>query len=224
MFTAISTIFASVGLIYGLLLPLFLSVVLAFFMMVSLHQSGARPAGTGKALYCYLQQSFGILLMALSGLPSIESILNGKPFAANTYMALLILFTVGGLIFLWHDFAVRSVQEPSRAVPYVIYFYTFRFLGFVLAILAFLSLLLSMLLGPRPLPVDFWVSPVVLFLFGTVLTWSTHNEPLDQTPFRSLALGSHMKPMMPAIARKAIAQARIVTALKGRGRSKSKKK
>ncbi|MEN9560983.1 MAG: hypothetical protein RIQ56_256 [Candidatus Parcubacteria bacterium] len=225
MFTAISTIFASVGLLYGLLLPVFLAMLLGFFMMVSLHVSSARPAGTAKALYCYLQLSLGILLMSLSGLPAIESIFNGEPYSTNTYLALLIIFTVGGLIFLWHDFHVRSVPETSRMVPFVIYFYTFKFLGYVIGTLAFLSLLLTMLLGERPLAPDFWVSPMVLILFGALLSWSTHTEPADHVPFRSTPLGTHHHKPILALARKTVVKPKALPmpkAAKARGKKRRK--
>ena len=70
MFEAPSALFSMTGIVYGLVLPLLVLHVIAMLFIPGLAASGVKVMGLGKAIYCFLLQALGILLMTLGGLPA----------------------------------------------------------------------------------------------------------------------------------------------------------
>ena len=137
MFEAPSVFFSMVGIVYGLILPLvILHLIAVLFIPVMVSGTGAKVVGSGRAIYCYLLQALGVLLMTLGGLPAVYGVLAREPYDSSTYLALLIVFSAGGLTFLWHDHLVRTVDSASRSVPHAIYFFTFKVIGYLLTLLS----------------------------------------------------------------------------------------
>lgn len=176
MFEAPSALFSVVGIVYGLVLPLVVLHVIAMLFIPGLAGSGVKVMGLGKAIYCFLLQALGILLMTLGGLPALYGVLAREPYESTTYLALLIVFTAGGLTFLWHDNLARTIDAPSRAVPHAIYFFTFKVLGYLLTLLSAVSLLLTMLLGTADTTGRWWIMPVLLLAYGLLLSWCTRHD------------------------------------------------
>jgi len=143
--------------------------IFALLLLPALLPQGARPAGAAKALYCYLMQTLGIFLMTGAGLPALYAVLMELPFDARTFILLLITFALGGILFLRHDSAVQSVDTASRAVPRVLFQYTFRILGFGSALVALYSILLTLLFMQQPLPDRWFVFPAILLGYGLLL-------------------------------------------------------
>ncbi|MBI1812937.1 hypothetical protein HY285_05160 [Candidatus Peregrinibacteria bacterium] len=180
------------NLVYGIVATVGVLELLTLGFIPALLQRDATPKAVGKAIYCYLMQMFGILLMTLSGLPAVGSVLAGLSYSSSVYLALLIIFTLGGLIFLWHENVSHAIDEASRAVPFAIYYYTFKTIGFVLMSTTLLFLILTMLLHQIELEPTWWVSPTIFFFYGGLLSWSTRwpyghhlnfeNSPLSLRP------------------------------------------
>src|SRR3989344_1694294 len=164
------------GIVYGLVLPLLVLHVIAMLFIPGLAASGVKVMELGKAIYCFLLQALGILLMTLGGVPAMYGVLAREPYESTTYLALLIVFSAGGLTFLWHDHLARTVDAPSRAVPHAIYFFTFKVLGYLLTLLAAVSLLLTMLLGTADMTGKWWIMPVILLGYGLLLSWCTRSD------------------------------------------------
>ena len=110
------SIFGSAGLLYGLLLPLITIVLFTLIAIPSFLSSSKNIDGVSKAVYCYLSQLVGILLMTLGALPTVFAVLAGTPLSTPTYLSLLATFSAGGLTFLWHDALVQTVASSARAV------------------------------------------------------------------------------------------------------------
>lgn|SRR3989338_8341028 len=177
MFDAPSSFFGAVGIFYGLILPfMLLQIITLLFIPSIVLGGGGKVFSVGKAIYCYLLQSVGILLMTLGGLPAIYGVLARQSYDSTTYLALLIVFAVGGFTFLWHDHLARTVDGTARAVPHAIYLFTFKMLGYLMSMLSGISLLLTILLGSQNPTAEWWVMPTILLFFGLLLTWCTRFE------------------------------------------------
>lgn len=176
MFDVPSSLLGMVGAVYGLVLPLLLLNLIALLFIPSLMRGGVQAMSVGKAIYCYLLQIVGVLLMTLGGIPAIYGVLARETYTSNTYLALLIVFACGGFTFLWHDHTVRMTDAPSRAVPHAIYVTLFKLLGYLLTLVSALSLLLTMLLGYDTVLPNWWIMPSITLFYGLLLTWCTRSE------------------------------------------------
>lgn len=171
-------------------LPLGILAVFVLLFIPSMLSPGAKPAGVGKAVYCYGLQGVGIFLMSIGGLPAVYGVvekfaLGTESYATETYLALLLLFATGGLLFLWHEQAADKIDAASAAVPAVLFWFTFKAVGFVLTVSSGLTLLLTMLLV-KPLPPEWWVRPAVLLVYGLLLSWCTRApKAAPRTVFQS---------------------------------------
>ncbi|MDB4978403.1 MAG: hypothetical protein JWM56_589 [Candidatus Peribacteria bacterium] len=161
-----------------LFIPLMLTHLLVLVFIPSILTPGSKPAAIGKAIYSYLMQTFGIILMSASAIPALRSVLSGavQPLGAKYYLALLIVFATGGLVFLLHEHMARTIDETSKAVPYAIYFYTLKIIGFLATVLAALALLSLMLLGVANTMPDWWIMPVIALAYGLILSWCTQVQ------------------------------------------------
>lgn len=164
------------GLISVLLGILFLLLIFCLVLATSLSREAARPQAVGEAVYCYLVQSVGIILMSISAVPTLYSVLSRSPLHSLTYAALLFVFSIGGLIFLWHDYLVSRLPAPSRSVPEAIYLSMWKFIGFTLLVFALLSIILNILLQ-SPVHMSSIVLHSLLALYGLVLWWTTQSFP-----------------------------------------------
>lgn len=168
------TIFGFIGTFYGLVIPLIIILSLTLLYIASLNHAGSKPRAVGEAIYCYLLHAVSVLLMTIGALPTVYSVFAGIAYTGRTYVALLLVFACGGLLFLLQDQAVRSLEAASKAVVESVYLLTLKIIGNLLTLLSALSILLSIILG------DFdggwWVTPFVLLLYGMLLSWTTRND------------------------------------------------
>ncbi|MDO8648914.1 MAG: hypothetical protein Q7R81_03960 [Candidatus Peregrinibacteria bacterium] len=183
MSAAPASLFGVVGILYGVLVPLAILGVIAIVFIPSIHIPGAKPWAVGKAIYCSFMQALGLLLMTIGGLPAVYGVLARQPYESVIYIALLLVFSAGGLTFLWHDHLLRSVDENSRSVPSAIFFLMFKVLGYGSVLFAALSLVLTMLLGFEE--EEWWVMPTIMLLYGLLLSWCTRFEAHAPQSFRS---------------------------------------
>ncbi len=171
---ALFTIFGFLGTYYGLGLPLFILLSVTLIYIASLNHPGAKPKQVGEAVYCYLLHAISVLLMTIGALPTVYSVFAATQYTGRTYVALLLVFACGGLLFLLQDQAARNLESASKAVVESVYMLTLKIIGNVLTLLSALSILLSVIM------VDFapswWVTPFVLLLYGMLLSWTTRDD------------------------------------------------
>ncbi len=188
------------SMLAGAVLPVTVAAMLVLLFIPSLLAPGARPSGVGHAIYCYAMQGVGIFLMTAGGLPALSSVLrtltgNADGYFTETYLALLLLFATGGLLFLWHEQMAGKIESASAAVPAVIFWFTFKIVGLFLAVTSALSLLLTMLLVAE-LEGDWWNQPLLLLLYGALLLWCTRMPAYNGRRFQSAPMvTSHAKPV-----------------------------
>lgn len=173
-------LFSGIGLFYGLTLPVAGALLFSFLLIPAIHVSGAKPLNVCKAIYCYALQALGIFFMSITGLLAIYGVLAGTVYSdSNTYLGLLLVFTTGGLLYVWHDTVARSVDAASRSVPHAVFVFTFRLVGMLISVFSILSLFLTMLLRPITADVVWWVQPVMFLFYGLILCWCTWEVPGD---------------------------------------------
>ncbi|MBI2524033.1 hypothetical protein HYW11_02355 [Candidatus Peregrinibacteria bacterium] len=181
------------GLVSILLSILFLILIFSLILATSLTREAAKPQAVGEAVYCYLVQSVGIVLMSIGAVPTLYSVLSRTPLQSLTYAALLFVFSIGGLIFLWHDYLVSKLPAPSRAVPEAIYLSMWKFIGFTLLVFSLLSIILNILLQGA-FPSSSLALHGILALYGLVLWWGTQRP----APSQGFSPKSAVRPPAPA--------------------------
>jgi hypothetical protein len=191
MESPLSALFSTVGLAYGLMLPVVLMQLLAILFIASLLRPGSSTRSVARATYCYLMMGVGILLMTTAALPTTASVLAGASYSPATYVALLVLFGAGGLVYLWHEQWAHTIDGASSAVPSLIFFYVFKIAGILATLLAALSVILTLILGGGS-DSGWWVLPLSIFFYGLILSWCTRAERAPRSLFRSNPLMAGM--------------------------------
>lgn len=173
-----SETFQTVGLIYGLLLPLGFFVLMALLALPAMLRPGMNIGALIKAIYACLGQTFGIMLMTAGGLPALHSVLSQNPLSPESYLGLLLVFATGGIVYLMHDSLLRTIDAPSKLLPATMLYYTWKFLGLFIAVLASLSLVLQLLAySTIPAAEGWWAMHVVMLAYGLILSWFTLPSP-----------------------------------------------
>ncbi len=201
------------GLVYAVLLPLLILPVFAMLFFPSMQVPGARSFAIGKAIYCHVLMALGLLLMTVSALPALyavcERLLTGQDrFSTEIYVALLLLFAAGGLTFLWHESKAMTIDEPSRRVVGTVFWFLWKTVGYLLMLIAVMAFFLTMLLTRESFAGTWWIMPVLLFVYGGLLSWIT-RLPAPVSEFRSapMVTSSASMPMKTAVAaKKAVAK------------------
>ena len=170
----LSTIFGFIGSFYGLVVPRLIIFFLSVLFIASMMNPGAKPKAVGEAIYTYLMHGASVLLMTIGALPTVFSVFAGVAYTGRTYIALLLVFACGGLLFLVQDHALQSLDAASKAVAEAVYLTTLRVIGNLLALLSALSIFLSIVLAS--FQVGWWVTPFVLLLYGMLLSWCTKGD------------------------------------------------
>lgn len=160
--------------LYLFVLPVILGQVLALLFVPSMLKSGAQTQAIGRAVYSYIGQSVGILLMAAAALPTFYAVLARDAYPNSVYIAFLFVFAFGGMTFLWHDYLSSTVDPTSRQVPFLIHFYTWKLVGLLLLLFSSLSLVLQVVFvqGGLEQAVS-WELHLVSMIFGLALCWCT---------------------------------------------------
>lgn len=179
----LSVFFSATGVVYGLFVPLVIVQLLLLLFIPALLRSGASVKGIAEASYCYIMMTIGVVLMTLGAIPTIYSVLGGYVFDGSVYIGLLLVFAFGGAVFLWHEQECRLIDSNSRAVPAAVFVTMFKIVGRLLAILAALSLVLSIILRTTT-EYGWWVTPFIMLVYGLLVTWVTRadkSKPIFQS-------------------------------------------
>lgn len=183
----LSTIFAFIGSFYGLVVPLLTVTFLTILFFAGMQAQGAKAKAVGEAIVCYLMHAVSVLLMTIGALPTVFSVFAGIAYTGRTYVALLLVFAAGGLLFLIQDQAARGIDAASKSVIEAIYMNTIKLIGNLVALLAALSLLLSIVLAS--FSAGWWVAPFVYLLYGLLLSWCTRDDG-DLAFFKSMQMAT----------------------------------
>jgi len=190
MFSAtFNTMFGFIGVFYGVLLPLVLIQFLALLFIPTLLNHKGDAIEAGKAIYCIILQGLGLILLTTGSIPTVYSVLSGNLLQDRQYLALILIFAVGGFLFLWHDYLLLSVDKSVRVIPQTILFFAVRLVGIAAIVFSVLSLVLSALLQQGPLEPTWWIIHTIVFIYGTLLWWCTSFDHLGKDLFKTGPFG-----------------------------------
>lgn len=182
----VSTLFAF------LLFPTAVMFVMSIALIPCLLSPGIRIGSAIKALYCYIMQTIGVAMMTAGALPAIYGVLDkfsagADRFSAEVYLTLVIFFSIGGVIFLWHEQMTGHVDDESRMVPALLFWYTFKAIGNVVILIGLSSFTFMMLLT-KSLDGSWWIIPVIAVLYGLLLSWCTKTSSVPSGDFSLVPL------------------------------------
>ncbi len=194
--SSLDALFQNVGLPYGMLLPVAVVSLLALVALAGIMRGG-NAWDIAYATYCYFAEAIGIILITTGSLPVLLAVLTGQLLSSDTYIGLLFVFAIGGILFLWHDTKLRAIDASAKVVPGALFFFSWKLIGLLLASFALLSLILSVVI--ETIQLQSAVMHVTVLLYGVVLSWFTqvHQSSMASVTTRSLT------PMVPAMALKA---------------------
>ncbi len=170
--------------VFGLIIGVVVLQLAAFFLLARLIESSPKPHETGRAIFGYIMLAVGALLMCLSAITALMGILGQSSFNAEVYVGLVLIFTVGGLLYLWHDYRLREVPQECRRVPGIIYFFAMKAIGQLALVLSVLYFSLSFTLAGNQAE-RWWSMPLSIFLFGFFLTWLTGEAAAKKAPVKA---------------------------------------
>ncbi|MDD3897021.1 MAG: hypothetical protein PHU04_04265 [Candidatus Peribacteraceae bacterium] len=173
-------IFTFMQTVFGLILGVVALQLIAFFLLARLLESSPKPRETGRAIFGYIMLAIGALLMCVSAITALMGVLGQTNFNTEVYLGLVLIFTVGGLLYLWHDYRLREVPQECRRIPEIIYFFAMKAIGQLSLVLSVLYLSLSITLAGNQAE-RWWSMPLAIFLFGFFLTWLTGESAPRKT-------------------------------------------
>lgn len=194
--SSLDALFQNIGVPYGMLLPVGVVSLLALVALAGMIRGG-NPWEIAYATYCYFAEAIGIILITTGSLPVLLAVLTGQLLNNETYVGLLFVFAVGGILFLWHDAALRSIDASSKAVPGALFFFSWKLIGLLLASFALLSLILSVVI--ETVQLQSAVMHVTVLAYGVALSWFTQVNGRARPSVTTRTL---MVPQMPAMALK----------------------
>jgi len=167
---------------YGIVLPV-VSLVLFFLLCVpAFLRSSARPMDIARAAFHCLAQSVGIVFMIAGSLPALQVVISNQALNATSYMGLLIVFAIGGLLFLWNDVQLKHMSVASKEIPETLYFYAWKFIGLIVVLFSGISIALTLLFSPMTFQTGQWMMHVILFFYGLLISFFTLTRPHITAP------------------------------------------
>lgn len=168
---SLSAMFQAVGLSYGWSMPALLLIGLAI-LTIAVSHDGGKPSERLRALYCHLIEFIGVLLMTAGALPALFAVISRQPLTQITYVGLMIVFAVGGLLFLWHDARRHEVPAAARETADALFLNLWKLTGALVVVFTSLSFLLKVMLVAERTN-GWWVTHLTMLLYGLVLCWFT---------------------------------------------------
>lgn len=182
MSMSLASLIQSSVMTYAILLPL-ASLVLFFLLCVpAFLKSTARPMDIARAAFHCLAQSVGIVFMIAGSLPALQVVLSKQPVDTVIYLGLLIVFAVGGLLFLWSDVQLKHMSVSAKEIPETLYFYTWKFIGMIVVLFSGTSLALNLLFAPGDFVRGSWMMHTIMFFYGMMITFFTLHRPHITAP------------------------------------------
>lgn len=159
----------------GIIKPLILLFILMFLFLPK-DTTSAKVRKYGQAVFGYFMMSLGIILMSVGALPTFMAAISPTGFSPEEYLGLLLIFTTGGILFLWVEQSVRELDEASKRFPMMIYTLVFKSIGYLSIVFSAISLSLAIALQATAVT-GWWTLPLLTLIYGSILCWATASEP-----------------------------------------------
>lgn len=200
--SSLDGIFQNVNLPYGAMLPAGIVALLSLVALAGIMRGG-NAWDVAYATYCYFAQAVGVILMVTGSVPVLLAVLAGQLLGNDTYVGLLFVFALGGLLFLWHDVKLRHIEMSAKAVPGALFFFTWKLVGLMVGSYALLTLAMTTVvylsIPGSAFPVQNATVHVTMLALGIGLGWFTQVPGAARPSVTTRTL----MPMAPALAAKA---------------------
>lgn len=151
-------------------------------LSIAVSRDGGTPAERTRAIYCIIMECIGILLMTAGALPALYAVFSVQPLSQITYVGLMFVFAIGGLLFLRHDAYLQQLNTTARETAETIFFYTWKLMGTLTVVFTGLSLFVHSITATAQAD-GWWVAHLTMLLYGLILCWFTlHRTPTSATP------------------------------------------
>jgi len=200
--SSLDGVFQNINLPYGALLPVGVVALLSLVALAGIVRGG-NAWDIAYATYCYFAQAVGVILMVTGSVPVLLAVLSGQLLGNDTYIGLLFVFALGGILFLWHDVTLRGIDSASKAVPGALFFFAWKLVGLMVSAYALLTLVMTTVvylsMPGTTFPVQHGIVHITMLTFGLGLGWFTQVGH----GFRPSVTTRTLSPMVPAMALKA---------------------
>lgn len=201
--SSLDGVFQNINLPYGALLPVGVVALLSLVALAGIVRGG-NAWDIAYATYCYFAQAIGIILIVTGSVPVLLAVLSGQLLGNDTYVGLLFVFALGGMLFLWHDVTLRHIDASAKSVPGAIFFFAWKLIGLMVSAYALLTLAMTTVvylsMPGTAFPVQHGIVHVTMLAFGLGLGWFTQ---VNRGSRPSVATRTLMVPHVPAMALKA---------------------
>jgi hypothetical protein len=178
MYTFMQSIF---GLLAGVV-----GVELLILLLLSGNLAGQKsPEDAGRAVFGYVMLTIGVLLMSLSAVPTLIAVFGDAGFTVEVYFGLVLIFAVGGLVYLWNDYRVRELPAEATRLPGVIYRCIMKTIGQLSLVLAVLYFTMALALQGTD-TAGWWSMPLTILLYGLLLTFLTMEPSPKAAPAKRI--------------------------------------
>lgn len=200
--SSLDGVFQNINLPYGALLPVGVVALLSLVALAGIVRGG-NAWDIAYATYCYFAQAVGVILMVTGSVPVLLAVLSGQLLGNDTYVGLLFVFALGGILFLWHDVTLRGIDAAAKAVPGALFFFAWKLVGLMVSAYALLTLVMTTVvylsMPGTAFPVQHGMVHVTMLAFGLGLGWFTQVG----RGFRPSVTTRTLSPMAPSMALKA---------------------
>lgn len=180
-------------LVFSVLGLLLMHLMVGLFLMN--HLSGSTdPTHSAEAVFGYTAQAFGIVLMSIGGIPALYGVLAERSLPVVAYLGLLLVFAIGGLLFMWQDTALRSLPKASTIIPASLSHVLWRFVGLLVMTVSLLSFLLQLLVDTPTLERSFWALHLTGMFYGMLLLLATRPVQPPRSAISRLVQAAKPKP------------------------------
>ncbi len=151
-------------------LPVLIFIVFVGLFIPSLMSApSAKPEAIARSIACYILKGFGLLLIGVSLVPMLYNLLTASVLPHPVLLSIVLLFVVGvGTVVQAHRM-LQMTDDASSAVSRAIFHHACEVFGSIVSLVAFLSLMLSIIVREN---VQGWELPVSILMISTLLAFS----------------------------------------------------
>jgi len=167
-------IFTFVRSIFSVILGAIAIQLLVFLFLAPSLERSSNAKTMAQAIFSFFMLAIGITMMSLSAIPTLIATLGQGGFPMEIYLGLVLIFSAGGLICLWHEYRLRNMDASIKRIPQLIFQYTIATVGQLSLVLAVLYLALALTLQNTTTE-GWWSMPLSLFIYGLFLCGITQR-------------------------------------------------
>ena len=159
--------------IYGFGKPVIVLELIFFIIVAQSMKGGGTAKDVGQAILFYVLEGLALFLMTLGALPTVMAVVGPQSFEPDLYLALMLVFATGGILFLWVDQHLRALPATAKAIPSSVFQVIIKTVGYLFVVFSALSIAMA-IANAGGQTEDWWVVPLVSLAYGTLICFLTN--------------------------------------------------